>query len=92
MNNMTNINVRVEKDVKEDSEKLFSRLGLNMTTAINMFLRKAIMENGIPFDIKLSEEPNEETRAAMAEAIKIANDPEAKEYKSIEEFMKAYNI
>lgn len=39
MNNSTNLNIRIDKDIKEMSEKLFEELGLNMTTAINMFLR-----------------------------------------------------
>ena len=39
MNNSTNLNIRIDKDIKEMSEKLFEELGLNMTTAINTFLR-----------------------------------------------------
>lgn len=39
MNNSTNLNIRIDKNIKEMSEKLFEELGLNMTAAINMFLR-----------------------------------------------------
>ena len=49
----TNLNIRTDKDVKEQADRIFSELGLNMTTAINMFLRTAIRENGIPFSLKL---------------------------------------
>ncbi|MCI8993071.1 MAG: type II toxin-antitoxin system RelB/DinJ family antitoxin [Eubacterium sp.] len=48
----TNINVRVDSDLKQEAETLFSDLGLNMSAAINMFLRSAINHNGIPFEVK----------------------------------------
>ena len=60
MNNSTNLNIRIDKNVKETSEKVFEDLGLNMTTAINMFLRilylsKNCMENasGSPHGLSL---------------------------------------
>lgn len=49
----TYLNIRTDKEVKEKAEFIFSELGLNMTTAINMFLRMTIRENGIPFNLKL---------------------------------------
>ena len=52
--NMTNVNIRTDKDVKQAAEKIFEKLGLNMTTAINIFLRQSIRENGIPFNLKLN--------------------------------------
>ena len=45
----TNLNIRTDKEIKEKSDKIFSELGLTMTSAINMFLRATIRENGIPF-------------------------------------------
>ena len=45
----TNLNIRTEKEVKEAAEKIFGELGLNMSTAVNIFLRQTIRENGIPF-------------------------------------------
>ena len=56
----TNLNIRTDKDVKEQAEQLFAELGLNMTTAINLFLRTAIRKHGIPFDLYL-DVPNEAT-------------------------------
>ena len=47
----TNLNVRVDEDIKQQAEGLFADLGLNMTTAINVFLRQAIRRNGLPFEI-----------------------------------------
>ena len=49
----TNLNIRTEKAIKDQAEEIFNELGLNMTTAVNMFLRTAIREHGIPFELKL---------------------------------------
>jgi DNA-damage-inducible protein J len=46
-----NINIRTDSDVKQRAQKLFESLGLDMTTAVNMFLRQAINKNTLPFDI-----------------------------------------
>lgn len=61
-----NLNIRTDKDIKDQAEAIFNELGLNMTTAINMFLRTAIREHGIPFDLKL-DVPNETTAAESEE-------------------------
>lgn len=45
------VTIRVDKDLKERAESLFNRLGMNMSTALNVFLRKAVIEDGIPFAI-----------------------------------------
>ena len=49
----TNLNIRIDKTIKDQAEEIFNELGLNMTTAVNMFLRTAIREHGIPFELKL---------------------------------------
>ena len=51
-----NINIRVDSDVKSKAQDVFSALGLDMTSAINIFLRQAIRKNGIPFEL-LAEKP-----------------------------------
>ena len=56
----TNLNIRTDKAIKDQAEEIFNELGLNMTTAINIFLRTAIREHGIPFELKL-EVPNDTT-------------------------------
>ena len=60
----TNLNIRTEKEIKDQAEAIFSELGLNMTTAINLFLRTTIRENGIPFNLKL-EAPNHTIGSCM---------------------------
>lgn len=79
----TNLNIRTDKDVKDQAERIFDALGLNMTTAVNIFLRTAIRENGIPFPLKL-DVPNETTAAAIEEGRRIASDESVKGYASME--------
>jgi len=60
----TNLNIRIDSDLKKQAEQIFNELGLNMSTALTVFLRQTIRSNGIPFDLRL-EVPNEETLAAI---------------------------
>ena len=87
----TNLNVRTDKKVKEDAEKIFAELGLNMTSAINIFLRASIRESGIPFALKL-DTPNEETIHAIKEAKRIATDDGVEAFDNIEDLRKALEI
>lgn len=48
----TNLNVRVDETLKKNAEQLFADLGLNMSSAITVFLKAAVDYNGIPFEIK----------------------------------------
>ena len=48
----TNLNVRIDEDLKKRAEKLFADLGLNMSSAITVFLRSSVDYNGIPFEIR----------------------------------------
>ena len=88
---VTNLNIRTDKEIKESAEMIFSELGLNMTTAINMFLRTTIREHGIPFSLKL-DVPNSTTSAAIEEGRRIAGDPNVKGYSSIEDLKAALEI
>ena len=65
----TNLNIRTDKAIKDQAEEIFNELGLNMTTAINIFLRTAIREHGIPFELKL-EVPNDTTALPLRKAEK----------------------
>lgn len=86
-----NLNIRTDKEVKLAAEKIFEALGLNMTTAVNMFLRQTIRENGIPFELKLSV-PNDTTLAAIEEGRKLAHDKTAKGYSSMDDLRAALDI
>lgn len=84
----TNLNIRTDKEIKEAAEKIYSSLGLNMTTAINMFLRASIRERGIPFELKLNI-PTDETIEAIEEGRMIANDDSVNAYDNIDDLRKA---
>lgn len=47
------ISIRLDSEVKEQAQQVFSNLGMDMTTAINIFLRQAIQYQGLPFDVRL---------------------------------------
>ena len=82
----TNLSIRIDKELKEQAEQLFSELGMNMTTAFNIFVRQAVRQRKIPFEISLNV-PNAETIAAIEEANKLSRDPNAKRYSSFEELV-----
>lgn len=87
----TNLNIRIDKDIKDQAEEIFNELGLNMTTAINMFLRTAIREQGIPFELKL-DVPNETTAAAIEEGRKMMSDSSAPRYSSMDALKEALEV
>lgn len=71
--------VSIDKDIKSQSESIFNELGLNLATAINVFLRKSIQEGGFPFEVKMNT-PNAATLKAMQEIEAMEDHPEC--YKS----------
>jgi len=48
----TNLTIRIDEDIKREAEILFSRIGLNTSSAINVFFRQAVREQAIPFELK----------------------------------------
>lgn len=86
----TNISIRMDKDLKNAAEQLYSELGMNLTTAFNIFVRQSLREGGIPFMIT-TETPNKETVSAMLEAERIARDPSAKGYTSMDDLIAELN-
>lgn len=84
----TNFSVRIDSDIKKQCEAMYGELGVNLTTAINVFLRQSLRVGGFPFDVRL-EQPNKETIAAILEAEHIIRDPSVKRYTDVEEALKA---
>ena len=64
MSKTTNVCIRIDEELKRKSETIFSDLGLNMSTALTLFLRSAIRYGGIPFELRI-EKPNATTISAM---------------------------
>lgn len=52
----TNLYVRIEPDIKEKAEEILSKLGISVSSAINMFYKQIILQQGLPFEVKLSSE------------------------------------
>ncbi len=81
----TNINVRVDAELKQAAEELFNELGLNMSSAITMFLKSAVRHDGIPFEVKRIT-PKAETIAALEEYEVMKKNPtKYKRYRSFDE-------
>lgn len=87
MSGTTNISIRMDIELKKQAEQLFADLGMNMTTAFNIFLRQAVRQQRIPFDIAL-DAPNSGTIAALEEAERISRDPSVKGYTDVGQMMK----
>ena len=83
----TNISIRMDSDLKAQAEALFAELGMNLSTAFNVFVRQSLRDGGIPFEIKM-DQPNKETMAAMLEAERIAIDPNVKPSSDLEEALR----
>ena len=82
--NIINISIRMDTDLKAQADALFAELGMNLSTAFNIFVRQSLREGGIPFEVKLKK-PNKETIAAMLEAERIAKDHSVKGYDDLDE-------
>ena len=80
------LQTRVDTETKLEAESLFDSLGLDITTAIRLFLRQAINQQRIPFDIVPPKHNfSEETLAAIDEARRISKDSSVKSYSSVKE-------
>ena len=75
-----NISIRMDSNLKAAAEALYEELGMNLSTAFNIFVRQSLRERGIPFKI------TKETVSAMLEAERIAKDPTVKGYHDVDEF------
>lgn len=69
-------NINLDPDLKKSAQELFSDLGLDLTTAVTLFLNQAVREQKIPFEIKRTS-PNTETILAMSEFYEMRNNPQA---------------
>jgi DNA-damage-inducible protein J len=73
------IRVRIEPELKRETEAVLAEVGLSMTDAVRLYCRRIVMDGGIPFDLRI---PNAETIAAMQEDLS-----QAKRYDSVREMM-----
>lgn len=91
MSTQANLNIRTDAEIKAAAEQLFGALGLSMSTAVNIFLRQAIRQGGLPFEVKL-DIPNETTAAAIAEGRALLHDKNAKGYTNMDDLRAALEV
>ena len=83
----SSLNIRLDPEIKSAADSIFSRFGITVADAVNIFLHKSIMIGGLPFDMTLPK-PNAETIAAIREADDIiAGRIRAKSYSSFQEMV-----
>lgn len=86
------INICVDEDTKREVEFLLERMGLTMTAAINIYLKRIVLEEAIPFELT-AYVPNADTIAAFKEAEDMKAHPEKyPSYGSIEELRAALEV
>lgn len=82
--NTANISIRMDANLKAAAEALYEELGMNLSTAFNIFVRQSLRVGGIPFAIT-TETPNAITVSAMLESERIAHDPNVKGFDNLDE-------
>ena len=80
--------IRIDANIKKEASELFSRLGLDMSGAVNLFLYQCVLRGGIPFAIEMPQY-SQKTLDAMNEARCISTDTSAKGYSTMEELKAA---
>ena len=72
----TNISIRIDKDVKEQAEVFFNDLGLNMSSAFNIFVRQSLRQGKIPFELSIVADPfySPTNMAVLRRSIREANE------------------
>ena len=88
MANTTNLNIRVDENLKREAEAIFSELGLSMSAALNIFLRHSVRYGGIPFELRI-ERLNAETLAAIDDVNNARN--MSKPFESLSEMLEDLN-
>ena len=76
--------VRIDKTLKKQSAELFSQLGIDMSSAVSMFLKQCVMRGGLPFEVTVPSY-KQEVIEAMKEAKSLSRDLKAKRYSSFSE-------
>lgn len=80
--------VRIDADIKAQAAALFDDLGIDMSSAVNMFLHQCVLRGGLPFAVEVPKY-SEKTLAAIAEAKRISRDPDVKGYTDMDELKAA---
>jgi len=84
---MAQVNIRIDDDLKVRADNIFDELGLNMTTAFNIFIRQTIRQGGIPFEITTRKDPfySAENMKVLRKSIQEAEEGKLTAHELIEE-------
>ncbi len=80
--------IRIDSEIKKQATDLFNNLGLDMSSAVNLFLHQCVLHGGIPFHIEMPRY-SQRTLDAMEEARQISCNPDSSGYTNMEELKKA---
>ena len=80
--------IRIDETVKAQASSLFNDLGMDMSSAVNIFLRQCLLRGGLPFTVELPHY-RQETLEAMAEAKRISRDEAITSYDTMADLKKA---
>ncbi|MDY4833797.1 MAG: type II toxin-antitoxin system RelB/DinJ family antitoxin [Frisingicoccus sp.] len=80
--------IRIDADIKKQATDLFNDLGLDMSSAVNLFLHQCVLRGGLPFSVEMPRY-NQHTLDAMDEARRISRDPDVRGYTSMDDLRKA---
>ncbi|MBO7329947.1 MAG: type II toxin-antitoxin system RelB/DinJ family antitoxin [Lentisphaeria bacterium] len=86
-----NLSIRVDAELKKNVESCLEDMGMNMSTAINIYLKQIVKQRAIPFRVTATPKVNRETIEAIAEGARLANDPSATGYRDMNSLIEALN-
>lgn len=88
---MATVSIKMDDITKTKFSEFCESVGLTTSAAINMFAKRVVRDNKIPFEITGNPEPTEQFLAAIKEAREIESNPNAKGFNSVEELFKDLN-
>jgi len=83
MSKTASLNIRLDPEVKQNAESVYSHYGLSLAEAVTVFIHQSCNVGGLPFDLR-PPRPNAETMTAMDEAKRISRDPTIKGYRDMD--------
>ena len=90
MKNVTT-SIRIDSSTKQAATELLNELGLDLSSAVNIFLKQVVLQGGLPFQVKYPQY-KPEVIEAMEEAEKLSRNPNTKKYSSFSEALEDMDI
>ena len=81
------MDINIDRNLQEQAEYLLDKIGLDMSTAVTLFLKQIIRQEKIPFELSAERNLNAETIAAMMEAERMLADPSTEYYTDVDKML-----